>query len=182
MVLNNRFSGAFSYSIAMTSARNFTVEGNTLFGNTTYIGAKGPNCSTTDTVPTPAPFVLDTNTSSSLTTQSDFQNIADGDALTCVLPPNGGDFWPIGTDPHQPGSTGGNSSGGGSGSGNSGGDTSNNGSGGLSGGAKAGIAVAVVVGVAAFAVGIWLIRKWGVRRAEEKKHYDDTKPSLLRES
>ena len=31
--------------------------------------------------------------------ESDFQNISHGDSLTCVLPPNGGDFWPSGLNP-----------------------------------------------------------------------------------
>ncbi|KAF8659128.1 hypothetical protein AX16_001898 [Volvariella volvacea WC 439] len=95
-VINNSFSGAFSYAMAITSARDFTVENNTLFGNTSFIGARGPNCSSTDMVPTPAPFVLDLNNTRSLNIQSGFQFISDGDALTCVLPPEGGDFWPFG--------------------------------------------------------------------------------------
>lgn len=45
-VVNNHFTGAFSYAIAMSSATNFTVENNDLFGNTSSIDAIGPNCST----------------------------------------------------------------------------------------------------------------------------------------
>jgi len=99
IVLNNLFSGAFSYGIAITSATNFTVQGNSFFGNTSFIGARGPNCSAVDTVPTPAQFIIETNTTSSLTLSSDFVSINDGDSLTCVLPPNGGDFWPFGFNP-----------------------------------------------------------------------------------
>jgi len=99
IVLNNRFSGAFSYGIAITSATNFTVQGNSFFGNSSFLGARGPNCSATDTVPTPAQFIIEDNTTSSITLSSNFVNISDGDSLTCVLPPNGGDFWPFGFNP-----------------------------------------------------------------------------------
>ena len=43
-VLNNQLSGAFGYGIAVASATNFTVQGNKLVGNTTFIGSKGANC------------------------------------------------------------------------------------------------------------------------------------------
>lgn len=43
-VQNNQLSGAFGYGIAIASATNFTVQGNTLVGNTTFIGSKGQNC------------------------------------------------------------------------------------------------------------------------------------------
>lgn len=88
-VYNNRLSGAFSYAIGMTSARNFTVEGNILFGNTSFIGLRGPNCSSDDTIPNPAAFVIDESTVSQSTTQTNFTSIADGNGLTCVQPPPG---------------------------------------------------------------------------------------------
>ncbi|KAI0087266.1 hypothetical protein BDY19DRAFT_1011574 [Irpex rosettiformis] len=50
-VYNNTLTGAFGYAIAITSAVNFTVENNTLIGNTTLTGARGPNCSTTEVTP-----------------------------------------------------------------------------------------------------------------------------------
>jgi parallel beta-helix repeat protein len=99
IVLNNLFSGAFSYGIAITSATNFTVQGNSFFGNSSFIGARGPNCSATDSVPPPAQFIIQANTTSSINLSSNFVNISDGDGLTCVLPPNGGDFWPFGLNP-----------------------------------------------------------------------------------
>ncbi|KAI6018315.1 hypothetical protein EDC04DRAFT_2743358 [Pisolithus marmoratus] len=43
-VLANQLTGAFSYGIAMSSAKNFTVVNNVLIGNTSFIGARGPNC------------------------------------------------------------------------------------------------------------------------------------------
>jgi len=99
IVRNNQFTGAFGYGIAMSSARNFTVEGNILIGNTSFIGSRGPNCSSVDQTPNPAPFVMDQKTVSASTTQPDFVNIPDGDTLTCIVPPSEGDFWPFGGNP-----------------------------------------------------------------------------------
>lgn len=164
--MNNRLSGAFSYGIAITSAVNFTVEDNVLFGNTSFIGARGPNCSTSDSVPTPAAFVLDTNLTSALTYQSDFEIIADGESLTCVLPPDGGDYWPFGGNP----STATNSSSSSTGSSSSGGS-----SGGSSSGRTAGIAVGVIVGVIVVAVLSFFIRRWATKRAETKRLFEATK-------
>ncbi|RDB20207.1 hypothetical protein Hypma_012912 [Hypsizygus marmoreus] len=166
IVTDNQFGGAFSYSIAITSAQNFTVENNSLIGNTSFIGARGPNCSDTDTVPTPAPFIMDSSSTDSLSLQSDFQVIADGDSLTCVLPPNGGDYWPFGKNPSnsstgsEPGSDGNSHSG-------------SNGS--LSSGSIAAIVIGVLLGVLALAIGTWFIRKWAIKRAEEKRHFAATK-------
>jgi len=99
IIRNNQFTGAFGYGIAMSSAKNFTVEGNILIGNTSFIGSRGPNCSTVDQTPNPAPFVIDQNTVSDSTTQPDFVSIPDGDTLTCIVPPSEGDFWPFGGNP-----------------------------------------------------------------------------------
>ena len=93
-VMNNRFSGAFAYAIAVTSARNFTVQNNGLFGNTAFIGSPGPYCNSDDTTPTPQPFVVDTSDTEGLSLQSDFVQISDGDGMTCIVPPDGGDYWP----------------------------------------------------------------------------------------
>lgn len=138
----------------MSSARNFTVESNVLFGNTSFIGSRGPNCSQTDVTPSPAPFVIDLTTVQLSTTQFEFQNISDGNGLTCILPPDGGDYWPFGGNPEptaQPTSSPSASPG--------------SGKSGLSGGAKAGIAVAVIFGVVGIAVGCWLIRRWAIKRS-----------------
>ena len=85
--------------MAISSAVNFTVQGNTLVGNTSFIGSRGPNCSTADTTPSPAAFVEDQNTVQSSTIQGDFQTIPDGNSLTCITPPPGGDYWPYGGNP-----------------------------------------------------------------------------------
>ena len=98
-VINNQLSGAFSYGIAITSATNFTVQRNSIIGNSSFIGYRGPSCPTSNTVLTPAPFVTEVNTTSSMSISSNFANISDGNSLFCVLPPNGGDFWPFGVNP-----------------------------------------------------------------------------------
>jgi len=98
-VLNNRLTGAFGYGIAITSAQNFTVQGNALFGNTSFIGSRGPNCSASDPTPTSAAFIVEWANVTTTTLQSDFQSVQDAKGLTCVQPPNGGDYWPYGGDP-----------------------------------------------------------------------------------
>ena len=159
-VLSNHLSGAFGYAIAVTSARNFTIENNVLFGNTTFIGSRGPNCSTTDTTPTPQPFVYDMNNTEGLTVQSGFTQIPDGDSLTCILPPDGGDYWPYRDNP-----SGNNTAPGGGGGG--GGSSSGNSSGGLSSGAKAGVAVGVILGVALIAIATYFIRKAALKQQQK---------------
>lgn len=158
-VVNNQFTGAFSYAMAMSSATNFTVENNVLFGNTSFIGAIGPNCSTEEIMPDPAPFIVDSGNVQSSTIQSDFQSVSSGDGLTCVLPPAGGDFWPFGGDP------GANSS-----------STSTAGSH-TTAGQKAGVAIGVVVGILATAIAAWFIRKSALNRAKFRKELDTSKGS-----
>ncbi|KAI0638466.1 pectin lyase fold/virulence factor [Trametes polyzona] len=156
-VLNNELTGAFGYGMAISSAVNFTIQGNVLVGNTSFIGSNGPNCSTTDITPSPAPFVQDQNTVQSSNIQDGFQHIPDADSLTCIMPPDGGDYWPFGgnpssgspTSPASPTST----------------ATGSSSHSGLSGGAKAGIAVGVILGVAALAVITYFLRNWAVKRA-----------------
>ncbi|KXN89470.1 hypothetical protein AN958_05632 [Leucoagaricus sp. SymC.cos] len=161
-VIGNAFSGAFSYAMALTSAQNFTIQNNSLFGNTSFIGARGPNCSTTDSVPSPAPFVLDTNTTGVLSVQTGFEIIPDGDSLTCVLPPNGGDFWPFGQDPNS--TTGAPT------------PRSRPRHTHVSGGGVAGIVIGAILGLIGFVVAGWLIRRWLLRRNEARKHLNISKP------
>jgi len=40
------------------------------------------------------PFAVDRNNTESLSLQDSFVEISDGDSLTCILPPDGGDYWP----------------------------------------------------------------------------------------
>ncbi|KAH9015928.1 hypothetical protein EDB85DRAFT_2076291 [Lactarius pseudohatsudake] len=98
-VLGNRFTGAFGYGIAITSARNFTVQDNVLSGNTSFIGSRGPNCSTSDPTPASAPFIVELANVTSTTLQPDFQSVPDAKGLTCIQPPDGGDYWPYGGNP-----------------------------------------------------------------------------------
>lgn len=151
--------------MAITSARNFTVHDNVLVGNTTFIGARGPNCSTTEVTPGPASFIIDPSTVSDSNIQQGFMNVSNGDGLTCIQPPTGGDFWPFGGNPNPapgepaaPGVTP---------------DAAQaalgSGGGGLSGGAKAGIAFAVIFGVLGIAFATWWIRRSAIRRLSNKR-------------
>jgi hypothetical protein len=98
-VLNNWLTGAFGYGIAITSAQNFTVQGNALFGNTSFIGSRGPNCSTSDPTPASAAFIVEWANVTTTSLQSVFQSVQDANGLTCVQPPDGGDYWPYGGNP-----------------------------------------------------------------------------------
>ncbi|KAG6910809.1 hypothetical protein DXG01_007698 [Tephrocybe rancida] len=162
VVSNNQFGGAFTYAIAVASTVNFTIENNVLIGNTSFIGARGPNCSDSDSPPSPAPFIVDPNDTVNLTLQTDFQPIGDGDALTCVLPPNGGDYWPFGLNPsnttHPAAPTGPSEP--------------QPQPKGLSSGAKAGIAVGVILGVLAVAIAAWFIRSWAIKRTKISRKQD----------
>jgi len=92
--LRNHFQGAFGYAIAITSAHNFTVEGNDVFGNVSFIGSRDPNCTKHGVTPNPGMFVIDRNNTHNLSIQPDFTEISDGGSMTCLLPPNG-DYWPF---------------------------------------------------------------------------------------
>ncbi|KAL5487999.1 hypothetical protein ACEPAI_6107 [Sanghuangporus weigelae] len=149
-VIGNHFSGAFGYGIAITSARNFTVQNNNLIGNTSFIGSRGPNCSTTDSTPTTQQFVIDRNNTQSINVQSDFATISDGDGLTCIQPPDGGDYWPYGGSPET--------------------STPEEGSG-TSTGAKVGLALGIIFGVALVAVLAWFVRRWALARRAQQANY-----------
>jgi parallel beta-helix repeat protein len=145
-VHSNQLSGAFSYGIAITSASNFTVQGNSFFGNSSFIGARGPNCSSVDTVPKPEAFIIEANTTTLMSVSSNFVNIGDGDSLTCVLPPNGGDFWPFGLNPSNTTSSTPSSS--------SGSDPARSGA----------IAGGVIGGLILCGLATWLIRRYILRK------------------
>ena len=143
--------------MAVSSAYNFTIENNILFGNTSFIGANGPNCTAGEDIPPPSAFIVDTNNTQSMTVQSDFQAVEDGDGLTCVLPPDGGNYWPFGgnPDPNVPpvGPSEPNASG------------KSEGGGGKTKGQKIGITLGVILGVLFVALVTWLIQRWAVRRS-----------------
>ncbi|KAF8638580.1 hypothetical protein AX17_002122 [Amanita inopinata Kibby_2008] len=162
-VINNKLSGTFSYAIAISSAQNFSIENNTLFGNTNFVGARGPNCSKSDDVPSPAAFVLDTKLTDGLSLQAGFQTIQDGDSLTCVLPPGGDNYRPPGEKPFP---------------------VPSNHHHGVSSGTKAIItALSLLFGTFALAVILWYIRKWVLRREEDRRHFNATiRPGYIRDT
>lgn len=161
IVQDNQFTGAFSYGMAMSSATNFTVENNILIGNTSFIGARGPNCTVNDTTPAPAAFVIDLSNVQKSTTQLDFTPVSDGDSLTCVLPPDGGDYWPFGGNPNStaspvsppeaaPTTTSSSQS---------------------SAGTTAGIVIGAIGAVLLVAVITWFVRKWALKRSQAAEMY-----------
>lgn len=161
-VVNNTLTGAFGYGIAMSSAFNFTVQGNVLFENTSFIGSRGPNCSASDPTPPSAAFIVAMTNVTSSSIQSNFQSISDADGLTCILPPDGGDYWPYGGNPAQGNFTPPISS---SGPSTPTASHSAQGSGGhSSAGAKAGLAIGIVLGVIAITAAIFFIRRRAVNR------------------
>jgi hypothetical protein len=156
-----------SYAIAVTSANNFTILDNTLAEDTAFIGSRGPNCTDADSVPAPAPWIVDWATvgvdmnAGSGRMQPDFVGISDGDSLTCVLPPSGGDFWPFGHNPSNSSSDGGLFP-----------DEDTEGGGGAN---KGGIAAGVIFGVLALGVIAFFGRKWYLRKSEESRLYKESK-------
>lgn len=160
-LVNNTLTGAFGYGIAMSSAFNFTVQNNVLFQNTTFIGSRGPNCSASDPTPPSAAFIVAMQNVTSSSIQSNFQSVSDADGLTCVLPPDGGDYWPYGGNPARgnftppisssPSAATPSQSAKGSGKHSS-------------TGAKVGLAIGIIVGVIALVAAIFFIRRRAVNR------------------
>jgi parallel beta-helix repeat protein len=161
IVQDNQLTGAFSYGMAMTSATNFTVENNVLIGNTSFIGARGPNCTVNDTTPAPAAFVIDLSNVQQSTTQLDFTPVSDGDSLTCVLPPDGGDYWPFGGNPNSTASPV---------SPPEAAPTTTNSSH-SSAGTTAGIVIGAIGAVLLVAVITWFVRKWALKRSRAAEVY-----------
>lgn len=83
-VWNNRLSGIFGYGMVVSSARNFTVQGNVLFGNTSFVAARGPNCSASDPTPPSGPFIVQRSDVIASNLQSDFVTVQDATGLTCI--------------------------------------------------------------------------------------------------
>jgi parallel beta-helix repeat protein len=152
-VLNNRLSGAFGYGIGITSAHNFTVQGNILVGNTSFIGSRGPNCSASDPTPPSAAFIVGSANVTTSNLQSEFQSVQDAKGLTCVRPPAGGDYWPYGGNPTSTSTSSTATSTPGQGSAKH-----------SSAGAKAGLAIGIIVAVVAIIVGMILVRRWALKR------------------
>ncbi|KAG1748471.1 uncharacterized protein EDB91DRAFT_1114212 [Suillus paluster] len=158
-VLYNQLTGAFSYGIAMSSATNFTVEGNILVGNTYFIGEWGPNCTASDPTPSPAAFILDINTTSKSTTQSDFQDNMDGDILICVVPPDGGDYWQFSGNPDSSSPP------------ISALESSPSTSSHSSTGTIIGIVLGVIAGIIFVGLLTWCFRKWAIKHIADHSHF-----------
>ncbi|KAI9447929.1 hypothetical protein H4582DRAFT_1897235 [Lactarius indigo] len=162
-VLDNSLTGAFGYGIAITSARNFTVQNNVLLGNTSFVGSRGPNCSASDPTPASAAFIVDSVNVTSSTIQSDFQSVQDAKGLTCVQPLDG-NYWPYGGNPSQgnftpplpstPTPTPSQSQSAGAQS--SGGHSST--------GGKVGLAIGIIIGVIAIVTAVIFVRRRAVNR------------------
>ncbi|KAF8437255.1 hypothetical protein L210DRAFT_3547299 [Boletus edulis BED1] len=170
-VYGNQLTGAFSYGVAVTSATNFTVENNVLIGNTSFIGSRGPNCTNNNAIPSPAAFVIDFNNVKKSTTQIDFTSVSDGDGLTCVLPPDGGNYWPFGGSPNASSSSSSPST------------TSSSHS---SGGMTAGIVIGAIGAVLFVALITWLLRRWALKHSQAARvyprHPHDSKGYVLQTS
>ena len=148
----------------MTSASNFTVQDNVLFGNTSFIGSRGPNCSASDPTPSSAAFIVDMANVSSSSLQSNFKSVPDARGLTCVLPPDGGDYWPYGGNPSQGNFTPPITEPSASAPASSASAQAKPKSGGHSSGAKAGLAIGIIIGVIAIIAAILFIRRRAVHR------------------
>ena len=172
-VLNNRLTGAFGYAMAVTSARNFTIQGNILFGNTSFIGSRGPNCTAGDPTPPSAAFIVETANVTTSNLQSEFQSVQDAKGLTCVIPPAGGDYWPYGGNPMATSTSSSTSST----------ATSTSAQGPAkhsSGGATAGLVIGIILAVIAVIVGIIVVRRWALRRQHMKSVYGGLHPHSVK--
>ncbi|QRW01617.1 hypothetical protein RhiLY_00614 [Ceratobasidium sp. AG-Ba] len=155
-VRNNRLTGAFGWGVAVSGVRDFTVENNDLVGNTSFIGFRGVNCSITEALPSPTPFLYDSNGTDSSTLPSDYPDVRLDGALLCITSPDGGDYWPRGGSPYgdpskdEPGA-----------SPETGGSTpARNGS---SKAQKLGLGLGITFGVLFVGAVAWFVHRWAVK-------------------
>lgn len=148
IVRNNTFQGAFGYAMAAAVVSNWTVTGNTIDNDVSFIGSVGPNCSKTDATPEPAPFVFNSSQIFDSTMDEAFVN-RDADSLTCILPDND-DYWPY-VPPTSTGST----------SSPSATSSSNDGK-----GSAAPLAVGLTFGILGAAIFSYALRSWYMKRRE----------------
>lgn len=71
--------------MAVADVDHFTVTGNIIASDTTFVGAVGPNCSVPLTQPPPAALVYNSSQIGDSVLQSGFED-ADADALLCLIP------------------------------------------------------------------------------------------------
>ncbi|CAE6391383.1 unnamed protein product, partial [Rhizoctonia solani] len=100
IVRNNRLTGAFGWGVAVSGTRDFVVENNEIVGNATFIGFRGVNCSMTEALPSPEPFLYDSNGTDSTVIPSNYPDVRLDGALLCITSPDGGDYWPRGGSPY----------------------------------------------------------------------------------
>lgn len=134
--------------MGINSAVNFTVQGNTLFGNLSYIGTQGPNCSETPALPAAEAFVVDANRVTQSRIQSEnMATVASADSLTCIVPSDG-NYWPYGgqPEPSVPGEP----------------DSDNDNGENL--GTKIGLGLGIPLGILAAAFLAWYFRRWFLAR------------------
>ncbi|WVQ73124.1 hypothetical protein IAR50_002688 [Cryptococcus sp. DSM 104548] len=103
VIKDNSLSGAFAFGMGVTSAEDFIIENNTFFGNTSFIGAYGPNCTTGWKTPHPSVPLLSestylVNVSIDVPDSSPFSFVnGTGIGLTCFVAPNKTTYsWPYG--------------------------------------------------------------------------------------
>ncbi|ODN81808.1 hypothetical protein L202_02172 [Cryptococcus amylolentus CBS 6039] len=103
VIRDNSLSGAFAFGMGVTSAEDFVIENNTFFGNTSFIGVQGPNCTTGWKTPHPSVPLLSestylVNVSIDVPDSSPFDFVnGTGIGLTCFVAPNKTEYaWPYG--------------------------------------------------------------------------------------
>lgn len=144
--------------MGINSAVNFTVQGNTLFGNLSYIGTQGPNCTETPALPAAEAFVVDANRVLQSTIQTEnMATVPSADSLTCIVPSDG-NYWPYGgqPDPVVPGEE-------------TPGDDDNGGDG-L--GKKIGLGLGIPLAILGAAFLAWYFRKWFLARNSGGRGYN----------
>jgi len=95
IVRDNRLTGGFGFAMAANGIKDFTIQNNVLFGNTTFFGTQGVNCTKGAKPITPDAFVQIPGNVSSSKVQSGFTTVQNADALICISPPDE-DVWPFG--------------------------------------------------------------------------------------
>ncbi|KAF8607578.1 hypothetical protein BDV93DRAFT_519610 [Ceratobasidium sp. AG-I] len=171
-VRNNKLTGAFGWGVAVSGVRDFTVENNELVGNTSFIGFRGVNCSITEALPSPTPFLYDSNGTESTNLPSNYPDVLLEGSLLCITSPDGGDYWPRGGSPYgnpyneQPGA---------SPEAGNGGSTS--GGGGSSKSRKLGLGLGITFGILAFIVASWFVHRWAVKKYAPR-HTGESSPEM----
>ncbi|CAE6461488.1 unnamed protein product [Rhizoctonia solani] len=100
IVRNNKLTGAFGWGVAVSGTRDFVVENNEIVGNATFIGFRGVNCTIYEALPSPEPFLYDSNGTDSTVIPSNYPDVRLDGALLCITSPDGGDYWPRGGSPY----------------------------------------------------------------------------------